>query len=97
MEGDSILTFKDMLNLQTERGRQRKGEVNSQGILTCQCLPNLVFCAAFRIFAIWTPQVPNAYLDDPLFLNIFLKTHYCFLGLHLWHIEVPRLGVKSEL
>ena len=22
---------------------------------------------------------------------------FCFLGLHLWHIEVPRLGVESEL
>ena len=22
---------------------------------------------------------------------------FCFLGLHLWHVEVPRLGVKSEL
>ena len=22
---------------------------------------------------------------------------FCFLGLHLWHMEVPRLGVKSEL
>ena len=22
---------------------------------------------------------------------------FCFLGPHLWHIEVPRRGVKSEL
>ena len=22
---------------------------------------------------------------------------YCFLGLHLWHMEVPRLGVKMQL
>ena len=22
---------------------------------------------------------------------------FCFLGLHLWYMEVPRLGVKSEL
>ena len=22
---------------------------------------------------------------------------FCFLGPHLWHMEVPRLGVKSEL
>ena len=30
------------------------------------------------------------------------KTHifyfiFCFLGLHLWHMEAPRLGVESEL
>ena len=23
--------------------------------------------------------------------------HFCFLGPHSWHMEVPRLGVKSEL
>ena len=22
---------------------------------------------------------------------------FCFLGLHTWHMEVPRLGVESEL
>ena len=22
---------------------------------------------------------------------------FCFLGLHAWHMEVPRLGVESEL
>ena len=22
---------------------------------------------------------------------------FCFLGPHLWHMEVPRLGVESEL
>ena len=28
------------------------------------------------------------------FLFVFL---FCFLGLHLWHMEVPRLGTESEL
>ena len=23
--------------------------------------------------------------------------YFCFLGLYLWHMEVPRLGVESEL
>ena len=31
-------------------------------------------------------------LLDHLYLFI-----YCFLGPNLWHMEVPRLGVKSEL
>ena len=31
---------------------------------------------------------------SPYFLFIYL---FCFLGPHLWHREVPRLGVKSEL
>ena len=27
----------------------------------------------------------------------FLIIFFFFLGLHLWHVEVPGLGVKSEL
>ena len=27
----------------------------------------------------------------------FVLFSFCFLGLHLWYVEVPRLGVKSEL
>jgi len=27
----------------------------------------------------------------------FLFFFFVFLGLHLWHMEVPRLGVNSEL
>ena len=26
-----------------------------------------------------------------------LFIYFVFLGLHLWHMEVPRLGVQSEL
>ena len=34
------------------------------------------------------------FLKFYLFLFMYL---FCFLGPHLWHMEVPRLGVKSEL
>ena len=37
-----------------------------------------------------TPQVTAT--PDPFSFSFF-----CFLGLHLWHMELPRLGVKSEL
>ena len=30
-------------------------------------------------------------------LLVFILFHFCFLGLHLQHMEVPRLGVQSEL
>ena len=30
-------------------------------------------------------------------LSWFSFHSFCFLGLHLWHMEVPRSGVKSEL
>ena len=37
----------------------------------------------------------------PLVLNyyqfFFFLLVFCFLGLNLWHVEVPRLGVKLEL
>ena len=34
---------------------------------------------------------PHRLLRDLVFLS------FSFLGLHLWHMEVPRLGVGSEL
>jgi len=38
------------------------------------------------------PQI--LYIEETLFLSFFL---FVFLGSHQWHMEVPRLGVKSEL
>ena len=34
---------------------------------------------------------------DLIFSNFFFFFDFCFLGLHPWHMEVPRPGVKSEL
>ena len=31
------------------------------------------------------------------FIYLFIYLFIYFLGLHLWHMEIPRLGVKSEL
>ena len=33
-------------------------------------------------------------LNTLVFVFVF---YFCFLGPHLWHMEVPRLGVESEL
>ena len=33
-------------------------------------------------------------LTDQLFVYVM---SFVFVGLHLWHLEVPRLGVESEL
>ena len=32
-----------------------------------------------------------------LFFVLFCSLVFVFLGLHLWHMEVPRIGVQSEL
>ena len=40
-------------------------------------------------------QLPE--MTFPPFIIIFLIFIFCFLGLHLQHMQVPRLGVKSEL
>ena len=32
-----------------------------------------------------------------LLLSLLLLLLFCFLGLHLWHMAVPRLGVELEL
>ena len=37
------------------------------------------------------------FLSFSLLLFIYLFIIFFFLGPHLWHMEVPRLGVKSEL
>ena len=39
----------------------------------------------------------KAYFDVKLVGIKFCFVLFCFLGLHLWHMEVPRPGVKSEL
>ena len=46
------------------------------------------------IWSLWE-SVHSLQADISLFYFIFL--FYCFLGLHQWHMEVPRLGVGSEL
>ena len=43
----------------------------------------------FRCATTGTPKPSSAFF--------FFLTFLFFLGLHLWHVEVPRLGVKSEL
>ena len=37
------------------------------------------------------------WIHFPLFLFIIIIWFFCFLGPHPWHMEVPRLGVQSEL
>ena len=35
---------------------------------------------------------------DPYYKILYLSIYlFCFLGPHLWHMEVPRLGAESEL
>ena len=53
--------------------------------LACRCHP--LACCLFT----WSP-VHSPVVSLPLFLFYFI-----FLGLHLWHMEVSRLGVKTGL
>ena len=32
-----------------------------------------------------------------IYIQIFYSFFFAFLGLHLWHMDVPRLGGESEL
>ena len=37
-------------------------------------------------------------IKEKFYFILFTYYYYfCFLGLHLWHGEIPRLGVESEL
>ena len=42
-------------------------------------------------------QLPRATQGQVLVLPFFFFFFFVSLGLHLWHMEVPSLGVKSEL
>lgn len=35
--------------------------------------------------------------EETYYISLFLFIYFCFLGQHTWHMEVPRLGVESEL
>ena len=45
------------------------------------------------------PHLPNSKVHTPqnLSLHIFFFFFFCFLGPHQQHMEVPRLGIESEL
>ena len=45
---------------------------------------------------VFAKHVSDKWLISRCIKNFYLFT-YLFLGPHLWHMEVPRLGVKSEL
>ena len=39
----------------------------------------------------------SSIIQFSLAVSFFFFFFFCFLGLYPWHMEVPRLGVKSEL
>ena len=41
------------------------------------------------------PELPNRFQGKVF--GVFVFVFLSFLGLHPWHMEVPRLGVESEL
>ena len=43
------------------------------------------------------PALPWWVRMASLFIYLFLFFIFCFLGPHLQHMEVPRLGIESEL
>ena len=59
-------------------------------------LPKCHFYSLMRKKAFQKASGPiqNFVLNSVIFVNFFF---FLFLGPHVWHIEVPRLGVKSGL
>ena len=52
---------------------------------------------AYRILQKPSLSALSIQLIGDFFFSFFLFPFLCFLGLQLQHMEVPRLGVKSEL
>ena len=47
---------------------------------------------------VWHSVEPLECLLELLFCFLFYSFFlFCFLGLQLWHMEIPRIGVESEL
>ena len=65
------------------------------------CLPELLFGLKRTALKAILTALGKARLDGPgfilFYLFIYLFSSFEFLGLHLQHMEVPRLGVESEL
>ena len=55
---------------------------------TPDCFSECSQASGFSVFGLWAYFRPLIYA----FIYVFI-----YLGLHLWHMEVPRLGVESEL
>ena len=52
-----------------------------------------IFCVQFQC-----SNFIHLHVNCPVFLAPLIYLFiFCFLGLHLWHMEVPRLGIKLEL
>ena len=48
-------------------------------------------------FAIQLKLTQHEVTYTPIKFIFYLIYFFVFLELHLWHVEVPRLGVESEL
>ena len=49
------------------------------------------------VFGLATEIPHQAATQYGLKINALFIYLFCFLGPHLWHMEIPRLGVKLEL
>ena len=73
--------------------------VSSDFFLGGRCITDLQYYISFRCTIYWF----NIFIDDTPFKVIIKQWLYFhghffnFLGLHLQHMEVPRLGVESQL
>ena len=68
---------------------------SSSGSPTCPCSPTLCFQAKAKMLFFY--QVFQKCTIVFPFIWFCLFVCFCLLGPHLRHVEVPRLGVQSEL
>ena len=65
----------------------------SSYVLQAKILPHPQGWADLRSSCLEVPQASQCFCHFVFFFWFV----FCFLGPHLWHMEVPRLGVESEL
>ena len=66
----------------------------------CVCVYMSILCdrvTQLRLRYIWSMEYDNTSITKIcVFLFVLFFVLHCFSRLHLWHMEVPRLGVKLE-
>ena len=85
-------SFSDQI-IEGPCGKRSQNSSQVIGILLLGYLMSICFLGLLHLCLL-----PSSSLSgSSLFLFLFLSVCFCFLGPLVWHMEVPRLGVKLEL
>ena len=89
----SICVLKMMSTYELKAPSEKSGHLGSGSALTANELHDLLGPQFPQLYNEEIKMIPGHMVSSKEFFFFF----FCFLGPHPQHMEVPRLGVKSEL